>query len=156
MAYYLDTSAAVKLVVAEVESASLMTWLASAERDLVSCDLLRTELLRVTRKGAPDQMRRAREVLESVTLLTMPPAMFERAAELEPEGLRSLDALQLAAALELGDDLEGLITYDDRLQAAADHHGLAVVAPRRRTDGRAEPGEERVTSFASFTTADPD
>ena len=105
-----------------------------AERDVVSCDLLRTELLRVTRKVAPNHMRRAREVLESVTLLTMPTAMFERAVELQPEGLRSLDALHLAAALELGDDLEGLITYDDRLQAAADHHGLAVVAPRRRAD----------------------
>jgi len=142
MAYYLDTSAAVKLVVAEAESGSLLTWLASAECDVVSCDLLRTELLRVTRKGAPNQMRRAREVLESVTLLTMPTAMFERAAELEPEGLRSLDALHLAAALELGDDLEGLITDDDHLQAAADHHGLAVMAPRRRTDRRAGPGED--------------
>ncbi len=40
------------------------------------------------------------------------------------------DAIHLAAALDLGDDLEGLITYDDRLAAAAVSNGVAVVAPR--------------------------
>ena len=43
--------------------------------------------------------------------------------------LRSLDALHLAAAVELGDELDGIVTYDERLSQAASHHGIAVVAP---------------------------
>jgi predicted nucleic acid-binding protein len=56
--------------------------------------------------------------------------VFEGAGRLEPSGLRSLDAIHLAAALDLGDDLEGLVTYDDRLAEAAVSNGVAVVAPR--------------------------
>jgi uncharacterized protein len=59
MAAYLDTSAAVKLVVAEVGSKALLRWLQSRDEEIVSSDLLRTELLRVTRRSAPDQMVRA-------------------------------------------------------------------------------------------------
>lgn len=129
MAYYLDTSAAVKLVLAEAGSTALMAWLVAHADDTVSSDLLRTELLRATRRGAPDQMPRARLVLDSVTLLTVPPATFERAAELEPAPLRSLDAVHLAAALELGDELDGIVTYDERLAEAASLHGVAVIAP---------------------------
>ena len=74
-------------------------------------------------------MERARAVLESITVVTLVRSTFERAAELEPELLRSLDALHLAAALELGDDLEGIVTYDDRLAEAAHRYGIPVIAP---------------------------
>jgi predicted nucleic acid-binding protein len=129
MAYYLDTSAAVKLVEAEPETPALAAWLAAQDRQILSSDLLRTELQRAVRRANPDTMPQARAVLDAVTLLTMPTATFERAAELDPDLLRSLDALHLAAALELGDDLDGMVTYDDRLAAAARHHGITVVAP---------------------------
>lgn len=129
MAYYLDTSAAVKLVVAERDTAALTAWLADHDDEVVSSDLLRTELLRATRRGAPHAMPRARAVLDSLTVLTVPTSMFERAADLDPELLRSLDAVHLAAALELGDDLDGLVTYDDRLADAARFHGITVIAP---------------------------
>lgn len=52
------------------------------------------------------------------------------AGQLDPATLRTLDALHVATALELGDDLAGLVTYDDRLGEAAESHGIAVVAPR--------------------------
>jgi uncharacterized protein len=130
VAYYLDTSAAVKLVVAERGSTALLRWVTDHEERIVSSDLLRTELQRVTRRGAPEQMARARAVLESIAVVTIVRSTFERAADLEPELLRSLDALHLAAALELGDDLEGIITYDDRLAEAAHRYGIAVIAPR--------------------------
>lgn len=129
MAYYLDTSAAVKLVADEPGSAELLTWLQGREAQIVSSDLLRTELLRATRRGAPHLMHRARRVLDGVLLMTLPTAVFERAADLDPEALRSLDALHLAAALELGDELEGILTYDDRLAAAARSRGIDVIAP---------------------------
>jgi predicted nucleic acid-binding protein len=130
VAYYLDTSAAVKLVVAEAGSAALRSWLKDRHDEIVSSDLLRTELLRATRRGAPEQMHRARAVLDSVVLLSLPSATFERAVDLDPENLSSLDALHLAAALDLGDDLDGIVTYDDRLAAAARARGIRVVAPR--------------------------
>ncbi len=130
MPYYLDTSAAVKLVVAEAGSAALRSWLAGLDAEVVSSDLLRTELLRATRRGAPAQMRQARAVLDSVTLMSVPAATFERAGEVGPDSLRSLDALHLAAALELGDELQGVVTYDERLAGAAAAHGIEVVAPR--------------------------
>ena len=129
MAYYLDTSAALKLVVAEDETTALTAWLDRHGDDVVSSDLLRTELLRATRRGAPHAMPRARAVLDAVTLLTLPTSTFERAADLDPELLRSLDALHLAAALDLGDDLDGLVTYDDRLAGAAQLHGISVISP---------------------------
>lgn len=130
MAYYLDTSAAAKLVVSERGSAALVRWVGEREAQIVSSDLLRTELQRATRRGAPEQMERARAVLDSITMLRIATSTYERAAELEPELLRSLDALHLAAALELGDDLEGIITYDARLAEAAHRHGIRVIAPR--------------------------
>lgn len=78
---------------------------------------------------APDQMVQARGVLDSVALLTLSTAICERAAILEPNVLRSLDALHLAAALEVGDDLEALVTYDERLTDSARTLGISVVAP---------------------------
>ena len=129
MAFYLDTSALVKLVVAEAETAALLAWLKAADRAPVSCDLVRTELLRAVRRVAPDRAVQARMVLDSVTLLAVSTAMFEEAGRLDPTLLRSLDAVHLAAALALGDDLEGLVTYDERLADAAALNGLVVTAP---------------------------
>ncbi|MCB0976531.1 MAG: type II toxin-antitoxin system VapC family toxin [Acidimicrobiales bacterium] len=129
MAYYLDTSAAVKLVVEEVGSKALRSWMLEATEPIVSSDLLRTELLRATRRGAPDQMQQARAVLDSLVLLTLPTSLFEQAGMLEPDLLRSLDALHLAAALDLGDDLDGVVTYDDRLASLAVGLGVVVIAP---------------------------
>ena len=129
MAFYLDTSAAMKLVVSERGSRAMAAWAGTHAGDVVSSDLLRTELLRATRRGAPEQMPRARAVLDSITLLRVSTETFERAGELDPFALRSLDAVNLAAALELGDDLDGIVTYDDRLSDAAALHGIAVIAP---------------------------
>ena len=129
MAFYLDTSAAAKLVVAEPASKAMASWAAVHETGIVASDLLRTELLRATRRVAPNRMQRARAVLEALTLFNLTSATFERAATLDLEGLRSLDALHLAAALELGDELDGIVTYDDRMAAAASLYGVAVIAP---------------------------
>lgn len=130
MAHYLDTSALVKLVVDEPESAALQAWIAATAGEWVSSDLARTELMRAVRRGAPDLLVQARAVLDSVTLLEVSTGIFEQAGRLDPEHLRALDALHLAAALELGDDLDGLVTYDERLAAAAQANGVASVAPR--------------------------
>jgi predicted nucleic acid-binding protein len=130
MAYYLDTSALVKLVVVEDESEPLRQWLADEPRHPVSSDLARTELTRAVRRLAPHLVQNARAVLDALTLISASASVFEAAARLDPTELRSLDAVDLATALELGDDLDGVVTYDIRLADAAAALGLSVVAPR--------------------------
>ena len=129
MAHYLDTSALVKLVVAETETAALIAWLDEANGELVSSDLARTELLRAVRRVAPDRAVRAREVLDSITLLDLTTQICEEAARIDPPALRTLDALHLSVALDLGDDLETIVTYDDRLREAATANGVPTTAP---------------------------
>ena len=129
MAWYLDTSALVKLIVAEPETETLRAWLIEQEQPLVSSDLTRAELMRATRRAAPDQVHRVREVLDVLILVAAPAAIFEAAGRLAPDTLRSLDAIHLASALDLGDDLDGQVTYDERLAAAARSYGLSVVVP---------------------------
>ena len=74
-------------------------------------------------------MNRVREVLATVTTTRLTAAICDTAGRLDPPGLRSLDALHLASALDLGDDLEGLVGYDDRLADGARTLGIQVVAP---------------------------
>lgn len=124
---YLDSSALVKLVHEEAESSALR---AVAERSLlVSCNLARTEVIRAARqKGALD-VTKARELLPELDLIQLDDELLDLAGDLEPP-LRSLDAIHLAAALELGDELEAVVTYDDRMASAAQALGLRVAAPR--------------------------
>lgn len=130
MAHYLDTSALVKLVVAEAETDALRSWIAEADPDLVASDLVRTELMRAVRRVVPDRTVQAQAVLDALTLTEVTSSLFAQAGRLEPSELRSLDAVHLAAALDLGDDLDGFVTYDERLAAAAAANGVVVVAPR--------------------------
>ena len=127
--FYLDTSAAVKLVIAEAETPALRFWIVEFSRRIVSSDLLRTELQRTIRSKAPRRMAAARELLDSLVLMRLPTAAYETAGLLEPAGLRSLDALHLVAALGLGSELSGIVTYDQRLAEAAQSLGVEVVAP---------------------------
>jgi predicted nucleic acid-binding protein len=95
----------------------------------VSSDITRTELLRVTRLHAPQRVAAARAVLDALHLLAITTDVCERAALLEPRQLRSLDALHLASALQLGDDLDGIVVYDRGLADAASDLAIPVVAP---------------------------
>lgn len=129
MAHYLDTSALVKLVVYEPETDALRAWLAASEREPVASDLARTELMRTVRRAASELAPNARRVLDAITLTQVTTAVFEQAGRIEPATLRGLDAIHLAAALDWGDDLRGLVTYDRVLADAASACGIAVIAP---------------------------
>ena len=129
MAHYLDTSALVTLVAAERETPALRRWLRGPGRVAITSDLARTELIRAVRRVEPEATADARRALDALTVITLTTSTFERAATLTPAMLRSLDALHLASALALGDDPDGLVTYDERLAATATEHGIAVLAP---------------------------
>ena len=129
MVFYVDTSAMLKLAFLEAESAALRRWIDDARPVLVGSDLVRTETLRAARKRDAESVESALHALEIVALLSIPRIAFRRAAEIGPDVLTSLDALHLATALELGDELTGMVTYDKRLAAGCTAHGIRVLAP---------------------------
>jgi len=126
---YLDTSAFVKLVVAEPESPALRRAIARWPQR-ASSTLLRTETIRALRRsGNTGQIPAARRLLRGVSMVRVDEPLLDRAADLEPAELRTLDAIHLASALEIGQDLGVMIAYDIRLQAAAQAYGLVVESP---------------------------
>lgn len=127
-AYYLDSSAIVKLAVAEPESAALRRYL-RRRAPLVSSALARTEVARALLPSGPDAVRRGQEVLGGLELARVNDRVLEAAGALLPAEVRSLDAIHLATAQEFGDDLALLITYDDRMKAAAHDLGMKVSSP---------------------------
>ncbi len=129
-ALYLDSSAFVKLVVEEAESATLRTFLTGRDSRRVSSALLRTETLRAVRHLGPDALATAREGLRRVDLIGMDDRILDAAGTLEPQVLRTLDAIHLATALAVGDDLEAIVTYDQRMVDAARLIGLTTATPR--------------------------
>lgn len=130
-ATYLDSSAIVKLVNVEPESETLRQFLAGRSRQM-SCFLARVEVVRAARRRGAEFVARAREVLESLELIRLDDELLDRAAELRPITLRSLDAIHLAAAQTLGAALGEVITYDERMATAARGLGLQVLAPSDR------------------------
>lgn len=129
MAQDVDTSALAKLVIREPETAALLAWLRAARRDLATCDLARAELMRTVRRPAPERAPNARAVLDTLTISKVTAEITEAAGRLDPTEMRSLDAIHLAAALGLEDDLDGMVVYDSRLADAARAHGVTVIAP---------------------------
>jgi predicted nucleic acid-binding protein len=127
--FYADTSALVKLVVIEPESGALLDWLGHRDAALATSDLARTELVRSMRRRAPEAITQARDVLSRLLLVRADAQIFDEAARLMPPEVRSLDAVHLTTALALGDDLEGVITYNLRMADAAHGLGLEVAAP---------------------------
>ncbi|SRR6266851_3077591 len=126
---YLDTSAAVKLLMTERESPALRRWLRRRPAR-ASAALLRVELVRVVRRaGLPRLVPEARKLLAGVHLIRLDDALLDRAADLVPMELRSLDSIHLAAAASLGDDLAAVVSYDERLLAAATSLGLPTATP---------------------------
>jgi len=125
---YLDTSAFIKLVLSEEESAPLRRELVG--RELFSSTLLIVEGRRAARRYGGLALARARAALTAVTLLPIDDRVLDASCELEPIELRSLDALHLATACSIGKELGVLYSYDSRLSSAARAHGVKVSQPR--------------------------
>jgi predicted nucleic acid-binding protein len=131
-ARYLDSSAFVKLAVEEAETPALRSYLgADGAARSVSSALLRTEALRAVRHLGPEALATVRDGLRRVDLIGIDDRILDAAGTLEPRVLRTLDAIHLATALAVGDDLDVILTYDDRLVEAARLVGLVAVSPGR-------------------------
>jgi predicted nucleic acid-binding protein len=127
---YLDTSAFAKLIQGEPETPALQRFLTEhPESTLVSSALLAVETRQAILRQAPDQLARADLLLTRIDQVDITRAVLEAASRLPAPSLRSLDAIHLATALQLGGDLGALVTYDSRLAAAAGQQRLPVVTP---------------------------
>ncbi len=133
---YLDTSAFVKLVWAEPESDALGRYLAQwTGMPLVSSVLLTLETRRAVQREDPAALARADLLLTRVGRIGMTASLVESASRLPDRSLRSLDAIHLATALFLRDDLHAVVTYDKRLAAVAEAHRLPVASPGDAPNG---------------------
>lgn len=95
----------------------------------VSSTLLVVEAVRACAQHRSEYRKDAKDWLVGVTLVPLDYDLLESAAELRPAGLRSLDAIHLATAISVRDEVGAFVTYDERLAVAASEHGLQVVAP---------------------------
>jgi uncharacterized protein len=127
-AAYLDSSALVKLVQRESQSAALGRYVRG--RRTVSSALARTEVARALLWKTPEAIKRGQDVLAGIDLIRINDRVLRLAGSLEPASLRSLDAIHLATAALLRDELGWLVTYDARMAAAAKEVGLTVASPK--------------------------
>lgn len=125
--WYLDTSAALKLLLDEPQSVALADHLTHHDPRLVSCWLLETEMRRATFR-TPLTQATVSEFLRGVDLYAVPGSIYGDAGRIDGTNLGSFDALHLAVALR--QRVDAIVTYDERLAAAAETSGLRVVAPR--------------------------
>jgi predicted nucleic acid-binding protein len=132
--FYADASALVKLVRDEPESEALRSYIDRA--DLVSCALVLTELPRAIRRAAAvdrqlpleDLIARAGVLVDALALLALDDDLLAAAGALAEPALRALDAIHVAAAVDVS-PLDAFVSYDERQSAAARLAGLRTVRP---------------------------
>lgn len=124
---YLDASALVKLVLPEPQSQALLSELGHWQGHVTSVIGAIETRRAASRAGAA--LARVDAILDRVSRLALGAGVQELASRLRPQELRTLDAIHLASAVSLEDDLGALACYDDRLAAAAALEGIRVVAP---------------------------
>jgi len=118
----------VKLVVEEPESAALRELFGRDPVQLASV-LVEVEVVRAVRRSVPSLLPQAERVVSQIAVVDVSETIRARARILDPVALRSVDALHLATALEVGDDLDAVVTYDARMAEAGRSIGLRVVSP---------------------------
>lgn len=127
---YLDSSAIVKLISPEPETRGLVDRLASRQA-VTSSVIARVEVRRAVRRLRDNAMnRQAEAVLSRIALIRLDEAAVDEASALEPPELRSLDAIHLATAISLRENLDALITYDRGLSSAAARYGVQSESPK--------------------------
>ena len=128
--YYADTSAVIKLLVEETYSRAFAAFYdAHADAEWVSSALLRIEVVRAVTRARPALLPEARELLLAFSCIAMDDEVVEGAMNEPDRSLRSLDAIHLATARILAPELDGLVSYDDRLLRAAADAGLPAISP---------------------------
>jgi uncharacterized protein len=127
---YLDSSALVKLALAEPESRALASWLSErADQALVSSALHRTEVLRTIWRAEPGALPRGQRIIRRVERVALSYDVLDNAATVPPQKLGTAGAIHLASALAIRRDLTSFVAYDKQLLDAAREAGLPVASP---------------------------
>ena len=129
MAFVVDSSAIVKLIVDEPKSQSFSAWLKNCKDDLFVSELAHTEVARAINRVDASLHGQLKTVFERFGTIRVSSQILTIASVLSPTNLRTLDAIHLASCLILGHDLTGFVTYDSTQATAASHNGIAVIAP---------------------------
>ena len=95
----------------------------------MSSALARAEVLRALLPGGEPALAAGRQVLSRVDLVRVNDAVLSQAGTMLPVELGSLDAIHLATAGRIGADLGEIVTYDQRMAAAARSMGYKVSSP---------------------------
>ncbi len=129
-AAYLDASALVKLFKAERETDAFR----DALRDWpvqVASELIRVEAVCTARRlGGEDVLQRAHETLQRISLIPLSAEIVELATAAHTPPLRAMDAIHLATALTIREDIGAVFVYDGDLHAAVGAHHLNPLAPQ--------------------------
>lgn len=128
--YYVDTSAALKLLVEESHSKELAQFYDdNADASWVSSALLRVEVMRAVNRVMPAALPDARDLLLVFDYIGIDDEIVDAAMNEPGRRLRSLGAIHLSTARVLGAELDALVTYDERLAAAATDAGVPMLSP---------------------------
>jgi len=130
---YLDSSAIVKLAVREPETAALhaelMRWRLCATSSITTIEVSRAAARAREQERNVLPPRDVAALLASTVEMVLTDRVRQTASTLAPPELRTLDAIHVASALALGTDLAAVVTYDMRMQRAAESYRLRVLAP---------------------------
>ena len=127
---YLDSSALLKLLFEESESAALASWITErAETPMVSSELARVEVVRATRRLDAAVVPAARALVSQLDLIPLGGGLIEEAIDAGEPMLRTLDAIHLASALSVRNELTAFVAYDNRLLTAAQDAGIEPTSP---------------------------
>ena len=127
MSWYADSSAILKLLIVEKESAALTDFI---DFTIKSSALTRVEVIRVLHKIAPEKIDRAQIILAGIDLTPLNSAILSMAENFAPAiTLKSLDALHVATAIFLDKSVEGVITYDKAMIKNVKELRIKVVSP---------------------------
>ena len=125
---YVESSALAKLVLVEAEQSALKAYLAMSSATATSL-LSVAEVARAAARRGEQERSTAALVFEGFLFLDIDRQVIDAAARLQPATLRTLDAIHVVSALQLGSELRSFVTYDVRLADAARAAGLPVVSP---------------------------
>ena len=124
---YLDSSAVLKFVFAEPESAAAKKEIIGV---LYSSELVRVEVVRAVLRIAPELMERALLVLSKIRIIKIKSSVLVQAERLPSHvSVRGMDAIHLASANTLGRLGQTIVTYDKNMAKAARDLGFQVQSP---------------------------
>jgi predicted nucleic acid-binding protein len=129
MAYVVDSSALVKLIVSEQHSKTLGSWVATCNQDLFISELARTEVGRAISRVDPNLNKQFNAIINRFGVIRISTQVLTIAETLSPTSLRTLDAIHLSSCIILGDALTGFVTYDNAQASAALMNRIDVFTP---------------------------